>query len=257
VAAHWRFLGNFMKLNLLLAATVALCAIGAGAAQAATVTVTPGGAWTNPVGENGGGGSSAITTTAARSGNGSVEMFGDRTRFVLGDLYSPASNLGLLSNYTDLAFDFMLATDSTSNLGPDYTPALRITYWDNGVQDELIWEGAYNGLYGTLDNGVWYSTSSSSTFYKKSLHNENNEHTLADWLGTVGKDAYVSAIYFGVGSSVGGGYHTFADNVVAGGTTYNFETAAVPEPATWGLMILGFGVAGGAIRSQRRRQAAV
>jgi hypothetical protein len=242
------------------AAAAAVILIGAGAAQANTVVVTPGGAWTNPVGENGGGGSSAITNTAARSGNGSVEMFGDRTRFVLGNLYSPASNLGLLSGFTDLAFDYMLATDSTSNLGPDYTPALRVTFWDHGVKDEFVWEAAYNGLYGTLDNGVWYSTNSSSTFYKKSLGNENNQHTLTDWLGGVSADAYVSAVYFGVGSSVGSGYHTFADNVVANGTTYNFETAgsgAVPEPATWAMMVLGFGAIGSLVRGQRRRQAAV
>jgi hypothetical protein len=31
---------------------------------------------------------------------------------------------------------------------------------------------------------------------------------------------------------------------------------AVPEPATWGLMILGFGGAGAALRSSRRRKAA-
>ncbi len=30
--------------------------------------------------------------------------------------------------------------------------------------------------------------------------------------------------------------------------------AAVPEPSTWGLMILGFGMVGGAMRSARRRQ---
>jgi hypothetical protein len=33
--------------------------------------------------------------------------------------------------------------------------------------------------------------------------------------------------------------------------------AAVPEPATWGMMILGFGLVGGMIRSARRRQGAV
>jgi hypothetical protein len=33
--------------------------------------------------------------------------------------------------------------------------------------------------------------------------------------------------------------------------------AAVPEPATWGMMILGFGLVGGVIRSTRRRQGAV
>lgn len=34
-------------------------------------------------------------------------------------------------------------------------------------------------------------------------------------------------------------------------------TAAVPEPATWALMILGFGAIGGALRSSRRRLTAM
>jgi hypothetical protein len=34
--------------------------------------------------------------------------------------------------------------------------------------------------------------------------------------------------------------------------TITRRDAAVPEPATWALMILGFGMAGGAVRSRRR-----
>lgn len=30
------------------------------------------------------------------------------------------------------------------------------------------------------------------------------------------------------------------------------DTAAVPEPATWGMMVIGFGLVGGALRSRRR-----
>jgi hypothetical protein len=61
----------------------------------------------------------------------------------------------------------------------------------------------------------------------------------------------VSAVYIGVGSGIGAGYTAYADNVTANGTTYNFE--AVPEPATWAMMIMGFGAAGSVVR--RRRQA--
>lgn len=239
--------------------------IGAGAAQADTVVVTPGGAWTNPVGENGDGtGSSAITNTVARDGAGSIELHGDRTRFVLGDLYSPASNLGALSDFSDLAFDWRIAGDSTNPLNPDYSPALRLTFWyDNAgklTKDEFVWEAAYNGLYGAQTvPDTWYSTNSSSTFYLKSLGDENNQKTLATWLNGYGSDAYVSAVYIGVGSSASAGYHAFADNIVADGTTYNFETAgsgAVPEPATWAMMVLGFGAIGSLMRGQRRRQVA-
>ena len=35
------------------------------------------------------------------------------------------------------------------------------------------------------------------------------------------------------------------------------EPGAVPEPATWAMMILGFGAAGAAVRNSRRRQAAL
>lgn len=41
--------------------------------------------------------------------------------------------------------------------------------------------------------------------------------------------------------------------------TYNFEyvfaPSAVPEPATWAMMVAGFGLAGGALRRSRRAQA--
>jgi hypothetical protein len=252
---------NFRQ-SIAAAATAAVL-IGAGAAQADIVT--PGGAWTNPPGENGDGtGSSAITNTVARDGNGSIELHGDRTRFVLGDLYSPASNLGALSDYADLAFDWRIAGDSVGNLDPDYSPALRLTFWYDKAgtmtKDEFVWEAAYNGLYGAATvPDTWYSTNSSSTFYLKSLGDENNQKTLSNWLNGYGSEAYVSAIYIGVGSSAGPGYHAFADNVVADGVTYNFETAgsgAVPEPATWAMMVLGFGAVGSLIRGQRRRQAA-
>ena len=257
---------NF-KQTIAAAATAAFL-IGAGAAQATTVTVTPGGAWTNPAGENGDGtGSSAITNTVARDGNGSIELHGDRTRFVLGDLYSSASNLGALSGFSDLAFDWRIAGDSSNPLNADYSPALRLTFWYHNQQnvltkDEFVWEAAYNGLYGAQTvPDTWYSTNTSSTFYLKSLNSENNQKTLSDWLNGYGSDAYVSAIYIGVGSSASKNYHAFADNVVAGGTTYNFETPGgpgngVPEPATWAMMLLGFGAIGSLARGSRRRQAA-
>ncbi|MDB5422925.1 MAG: hypothetical protein JWQ29_341 [Phenylobacterium sp.] len=38
-----------------------------------------------------------------------------------------------------------------------------------------------------------------------------------------------------------------------GGGNFNFETAMVPEPATWGLMLVGFGGVGALLRHRRRQ----
>jgi hypothetical protein len=46
-----------------------------------------------------------------------------------------------------------------------------------------------------------------------------------------------------------------ADNIGPLVDNFRVESLGVPEPATWAMMILGFGVVGGALR--RRRQGSV
>ncbi|MBO9711552.1 MAG: PEP-CTERM sorting domain-containing protein [Sphingomonas sp.] len=66
------------------------------------------------------------------------------------------------------------------------------------------------------------------------------------------------------GTNPNGTWTLFVDDVFpadggkfAGGWSLDITTlsAAVPEPATWAMMILGFGMVGGALRSTRRRPA--
>ena len=52
----------------------------------------------------------------------------------------------------------------------------------------------------------------------------------------------------------GSGFSGFSEFVPGNGT---FTAGPVPEPATWGLMLLGLGGLGAVLRSGRRRQAAV
>lgn len=238
--------------NLLAGASALVAAtILASAAGASTIVVNdlnPQG-WSNPVGENSGGGHSGISATAPRSGTGSVELFGDRTRFTVGSLSSPASNLGLFSDFLDLSFEYMLDPGSVSGCcDAKYSPALRIVVWDGGVKDEFVFEQAYQvGGYGAAGPlGTWNTTSTSNTFYKKSLGNENNQATLATWAGGLSANAYVGAVYVGAGSGIGASYHAYVDNITFDGDTYNFE--AVPEPMSWALMIMGFGATGVALR---------
>ena len=53
-----------------------------------------------------------------------------------------------------------------------------------------------------------------------------------------------------------GSYSVWIQETGSGSANYgfNFRLAAVPEPATWAMMIVGFGLVGGAMRSAKQRR---
>lgn len=247
---------------MLGAATALALSVSVGVAQANTVIVTAtdgSQGWVSPAGENTGGGSANITSVS-QDGDGSLAVTGDRLRFVYGDLYgtSASPSLGTVSQFTDLSFSYSVDPASTTSLDPKYSPALRLVFINAaGSRDELVYEAAYQaGGYGSAPaNGLWNTTDSNSAFYLKSNGNENINQSITGWASTYG-NAQVVGFYIGVGSSASSNYLAHVDDVVANGTTYNFAlpgAGAVPEPATWGLMILGFGLTGASMRKRRRR----
>ena len=252
-------------LKLMLAAT-AMIVSASMPASAAEVTVLPGDSnWRDLPAERRLGASATVTDSVARSGNGSLEIRGDRTRFATGSIYPNAATTPIvaLNQVTGLTFDWRLAADSVTNPGynPDYTPALRLHIWDAGagVRREIIWEGAYNNTYGNTQRDTWYSTTLNDKFYV-GAGNENAGVTIAQWAQSYAAGSFVGGISVGNGSGALTTYHAFADNVTlttgAGSTTWNFNLTAtaapaVPEPASWAMMIAGFGLVGTAMR---RRQ---
>ncbi|MBL4802691.1 MAG: PEP-CTERM sorting domain-containing protein [Emcibacter sp.] len=229
--------------------------------MASAALVYPGDAnWANPGIANGGGGSSAITNAAPRSGNGSLELHGDRTRFFgLGDPENPSSNLMLLSEVNNFTYDWMIDPSSVSALHVDYTPALRLHIWDGNQKSELIWEGAYNNTYGNTTKGDWQTSSADDFFWRWETGigftllpgGAQANLAISDWANSsnlwYSANAYVAGISVGVGSSAGGSYYAFADNVILNDQTFNFEVRnTVPEPAMsalFGLSLIGFGIA--------------
>jgi hypothetical protein len=84
---------------------------------------------------------------------------------------------------------------------------------------------------------------------------------LANWIPYFSPDAKVIGISFGAGSGSGNDFTGFVDNVrvstSGGDDAINFEvptpSGAVPEPASWAMMVGGFGLVGAAMRSRRKQ----
>lgn len=207
-----------------------------------------------------GDGNSFISDAAPRSGNGSLELRGDRTRyFGLGNPFDMNSNIGLLNDLVDFSFEWAIDANSLSNLGPDYTPALRLHIFDGTQRSELIWEGAYNAL-GSTDRDTWYNTSFSDNFWQFVSGvgvTEIYDRTITDWQNIYSGSAYISAISVGVGSSAGTDYIAYADNVTLQfanqeSRTFNFELDQVEVPNAGAFSIFLLGAVLLAARSVRR-----
>jgi hypothetical protein len=127
-------------------------------------------------------------------------------------------------NAGSYAYSFDLINVCCNSNGPFNTPSTLWFYFtaDDGTTYELA-SGAFNSL---LTPGVPYHQTGGFTLQSG---------------GTL-KVALFDTTGIASGNDFG------VDNI---------SLTAVPEPATWGLMILGFGAAGAAVRTSRRRMALV
>ncbi|UZK67671.1 PEPxxWA-CTERM sorting domain-containing protein [Sphingomonas sp. M1-B02] len=255
-----------------------------------------------PVGENTGGGSAAVTSVrpnAVAGDTGSLEIHGDRSRYVIGDLYgttaSPSIKLSDLSSFT-----FNWNVDQTTGSQLHAAPVARVIVADTGgARTELIWEHVYNGgasgVQPPLDvwnnagaGDVWYANLRApggavlSTFENNSqadttgfgvlfpngagagvlaLNGNQLNMQLSSWAQYFSTDARVVGLSFGAGSAFGAGFTGFVDNAQfttnLGTDTVNFEktaaVSAVPEPATWAMMLIGFGAIGTSMRRRKSK----
>ena len=232
---------------------------------------------------------------------GSLEIHGDRSRYVIGNLFGNLNSTGFA--FSDLqSFTFAWNAQATTASQIYAAPVARVIIADqSGARTELIWEYVYNGGSPSAQTplNTWFNADSTSVWYANvrgptdgnrntplSVFKQNSQSNtanfgilgangngqgvlgnsgsqinlqLADWIPYFSTQARVIALSFGVGSSAGNGFTGFVDNVNIAtnvNDTINFELpqqSAVPEPATWGMMIAGFGMMGGAMRTRRRR----
>ena len=207
--------------------------------------------------------SATITANTALDADGSLELNGLRTR-VFNDL--TGANIAA-ADLVSLGGDYIVNNGSPDGI---QSPAFRVyVRGANGLLNELIWEAANNNGGYTL--GVQDSLQSGDSFWRQIVGQGFDgaggigvggyvNRTLAEWGDLLGG----TVLGFGVGNGGCPGnctnFNAFADNLSlttsTGTRSVNFaasSVAAVPEPGTWAMMLLGFGAIGGAMRRNRRR----
>lgn len=219
-----------------------------------------------------GAGTVAITDTYKPAGHtGSLEFSTGGGSSKADFRHAVNGSLGDLISNGALSFDFYV--DSAGTAASHLAPAFRLAYYDELTQKSgyLIWESVYNG--GGIVEDTWMSNNILGgnfwmrAFGAPSVTIEKYSVTLADWAsGTsfanpnshvLSAATRIIGVEVGVGSGWAGAFKGAADNVnvsfgTAGqGVNANFEVGVVPEPATWAMMILGFGAAGAVLRRRR------
>ena len=206
----------------------------------------------------------AMTMAATLALAAGLATSANATNFVGADTVSaypyggPNSNGGLnilINDPTDLAFSltnvgdstgylnlFRIYTDETSLQGDDMTDR-PITLSFNFSAPA---PGSSGGFGGETDGVTFWGLASWGTL------NWNNTTTLLNFAS-----GYQLRVDLEEASETfnGGAFTNFHPGIQNGADVKaNFTLTAVPEPATWGMMIMGFGLAGAVMR--RRRTAA-
>lgn len=216
-----------------------------------------------------------ITTDYAKDGNGSAyftttDANGDGAS--KGDLQFYFAQPVLLSALNSVSYSWY--RDASSTASNILAPALRFDIRKNGAfAGSLVFENYYQGevaaatstwttLTATLNSGdIWATNAALGPTFATA----GGEKTFQQWINdNAGSTLTVTGVSFGIGSGWNGTFAGAVDNVAysfTGGPSANFNfevaqgAAAVPEPASWAMMIGGFGIVGGSLR--RRRKPAV
>lgn len=258
-------------MNKFLIVGMAIAALSA-SANAAVVTPTNTDGW---LPQNlRGAGSVAITDTYKPAGEAGSLQFTtsnsvDKADYVKNWGVVAGRTLGNLSN---VGYDWLRSSSSTT--GQHLAPALRLAYRTaGGNAGYLIYENVYNGgsTAAPVTTDAWVVADTTNAFFWMRAFGpgrtiEQYDVTLDQWKNgyasgsshVLDANTSITGIEVGVGSGWSGTFDGAVDHVRlsfgSDSISADFEpdaVAAVPEPASWGMMILGFGMVGAGMRRRK------
>ena len=211
-----------------------------------------------------------LNSTHTEDGDGAANFTSTSTTGKASLQYAMTSPV-LLSSLSSLSYDWFV--DAASTTSGQQMPALRlfVSQGVGGASATLVFEPTYQGtaVKGSwetsnisLTSGKFWATTSSSNTVTDGIEGDiiANMKTLGDWVGlkSANSNLVVTGISFGIGSGWVGNFTGAVDHVTynfTGGPSadFNFRAGAVPEPASWAMMIGGLGVVGAGMRRRARK----
>jgi hypothetical protein len=160
-----------------------------------------------------------------------------------------------------------LSADYQMTVGPMAGGAPRFSLGDAGGHEAYVFFGTPTGGGGFSDanGGAWGNTGNYADLGSSALRVESNgfggdnaSNSFVSWADFVGQVGSVDVAYITLDLDAGtfvntpAGQQMLVDNFTVNGAVLDAPGAGVPEPATWALMILGFGGIGAAVRARRK-----
>ena len=215
-----------------------------------------------------------ITTTQARSGTGSVEFIGLSSQGYPDQNGNPGSGSKAdmeyyfsqplaLSDFVGASYDWYRSSASTNNgiQTASFRLLVNTPNFTLSPSTALIFEPYYQGAPANVATDQWVSeaiTLSSEFWNNSGLTSPGNfTNSLSSWIAA-NPGLVVVGLSTGFGSGWDGKFYGNVDNISynfgARSGAFNFEvaSAAVPEPATWAMLIAGFALVGASMRRRTR-----
>ena len=238
--------GGFFCMRKLLSVAAAIAVLAAPAAALAQTTGTYGDV--------------QVVNTGPASNPEVFELTSNLTGAGYAGLYFEYTTPILLSDITQLSADYDMTVGTFGGGAP------RFTIFDASFNAAYVYFGtpAGGGTFTDPLAGAYGNTGNYADLGSGDLRVQSNGFggfnsgfppiSFADLVANAGATAisYVTLdLDAGTFTNLPDGQQMLADNFTVNNSVFAAGAAAVPEPATWAVMILGFGFAGAALRRRR------
>ena len=176
----------------------------------------------------------------------------------LGNTSNPnAGTLGYSLNNTSIysALDMFRYSADPTNVAPGTNPSLDLSAGTVSGAKYFSIDGGKTALFGNTFSQGRYNGDGQQASHWKDTAGCQIGNGIMDPTFCFGQTGYITgldlAAFDAMGYNLSTNALTYANTSTA--TIYRQFATAVPEPATWGMMILGFGLVGGSLRRRKTK----